>query len=97
MARFSEDEETEFEYPLDVELIDAIFPRHIKARPASRRALEHSRPTLAHRRRTTKCVFSRADGQGPIDRRDDIWREDLEEALWLHITRGAVVAATACC
>ena len=30
MARFSEDEETEFEYPLDVELIDAnpIFDFH---------------------------------------------------------------------
>ena len=39
--------------------------------------------------------FRRADGQGRIGSRNDIGREGLEEALWLHITGDAVVASRA--
>jgi len=78
---FSDDGETEFEYPMDAESLDAnsIDFHSMKARRASRHAVEHSHTTLARRRRTTKRELSGANRQEPIGSRNDIWREGLEK------------------
>ena len=71
--------------------INAAFDLHgMKARRASRYAVQRSHSTaLARRQRTTKRDASRADrSQEPIGSRNDVWREGLEKgALATYVRR----------
>jgi len=90
LTTFSEDSESEFECPTDVELTDTnpIFDFYgMKARPASQHAVERSYTTLARRRRTTKRGVGRVNSQEPIGGRNDIWRAGLEKGALTTYTR----------
>src|SRR5258706_1106978 len=87
-----DDSEGETVHQMDFVFTDAnpAFDFHgMKARRASRYAVERSHTALARRRRTTKRDASRADrSQEPIGSRNDVWREGLEKgAIATYVRR----------
>ena len=87
----SEDSGRELEHQMDFGFSDSypIFDFHgIKARRASRYAVERSHTALARRQRTTKRDVSRANrSQEPIGSRNDVWKEALEKGAFATYVR----------
>ena len=81
----------ELEHQMDLGFTDSypIFDFHgMKARRASRHAVERSHTALARRQRTTKRDVSRTNRtQEPIGSRNDVWKEALEKGAFATYVR----------